>query len=904
MSIDRDKILQIAQKLVDKKRYDKAIVEYQKLVAEDPGDVRTLLKIGDLYLKLEKYEEAIATYEQVGEYYYREGFSVKAIAVYKQIRGIIKRHATHLESRYGHIAPRLAEIYTQLGLTSDALAAYDEVASRLRQEGRERDALDIFKKVLDLDPQNPIAHLRVADSYTRLGDMGKAVERFGEAAHIMVKLGRHDDALKVLERLLEYRQEPQYARMAAQLYLDRNGPNDGLAALAKLQLCFKADPKDLTTLATLARAFDLIGQPKKAIEVLKESARVAKEKKDEATFGALMDTLLERAGEDTLVKQLEAARHAPAGAEVSTLADDEVQSVASSMRPEVHVSEQPESLDEIIDLPSQDLQPIDTDVGDLFSARGSEESSAVRRLAEEADTLHGQGRLEAAIGLLRDGLRNLGSSPTLRQRLSDLLLEWGDQEGCIQEKLLLAKELAHAGSLDGAMAMLDEVLLLQPEHREAQEMRWALGYGARTAAAVAAGEQGIEDLELNAPLQSYDVESGGVEQLLNRKPYSPTTTHDNLAAAAIDEPFLLQDPVAFAAPPQGAADPYVPPAAASLRQLDEDALDQADGLAQRGRFDEARAVLGEQLRMMPNHPLVLERMAEIEELVAAAQGGMVPPSEVSYAGGVPAASYDAGAAPAYPEAEQGFAEVPPEAAYPPGSESLDPASQQDAYGYGPPDARYAPDAGYAPAPAPAEYQPAAPEPEPAAPAEPHARRGGHGGYIDVGDVLEQFREGIRKQIDEGDAQTHYDLGVAYKEMGLHSDAISELTLSARDPKRECVCLSLIGQIQLGLGDVSAALDAFHCALNAEHKTPEQQQALAYEIANAYEVSSMPDQALRYFEWLGTYCPDYDDPRGSVAERVQALRSGSGAQRRPLPTGGEGDPSDVDDALDDVFGKHS
>jgi tetratricopeptide (TPR) repeat protein len=427
-------------------------------------------------------------------------------------------------------------------------------------------------------------------------------------------------------------------------------------------------------------------------------------------------------------------------------------------------------------------------------------------------------------------------------------------------------------------------------------MRWALGYGARTAAAVAAGEQGIEDLELNAPLQSYDVESGGVEQLLNRKPYSPTTTHDNLAAAAIDEPFLLQDPVAFAAPAAGAAEPYVPPAAASLRQLDEDALDQADGLAQRGRFDEARAVLGEQLRMMPNHPLVLERMAEIEELAAAAQGGIVPPSEVSYAG-VPAVAFDAAAAPAYPAAEQAFAAVPPEAAYPPGSEGFDPPAAQNGYAY-------AAEAEYAPAPAPADYAPVAPAPEPAAPAEQHSHRGAHGGYIDVGDVLEQFREGIRRQIDEGDAQTHYDLGVAYKEMGLHSDAISELTLSARDPKRECVCLSLIGQIQLGLGDVSAALDAFHRALNAEQKTPEQQQALAYEIANAYEISSMPDQALRYFEWLGTYCPEYDDPRGSVAERVQALRSGSGAQRRPIPTGGEADSGDVEDALDDVFGKHS
>ena len=49
MAINRDKVLQEAQKLVEKKRFDKAILEYQKIVAEDEKDVRTWLKIGDLY---------------------------------------------------------------------------------------------------------------------------------------------------------------------------------------------------------------------------------------------------------------------------------------------------------------------------------------------------------------------------------------------------------------------------------------------------------------------------------------------------------------------------------------------------------------------------------------------------------------------------------------------------------------------------------------------------------------------------------------------------------------------------------------------------------------------------------------------------------------------------------------
>ena len=79
MAVDRDKVLQAAQKLVEKKRYDKAVVEYQKLVADDPKDVRTLLKIGDLFLKMEQHVDAITTYERVGQFYSAQGFALKAI---------------------------------------------------------------------------------------------------------------------------------------------------------------------------------------------------------------------------------------------------------------------------------------------------------------------------------------------------------------------------------------------------------------------------------------------------------------------------------------------------------------------------------------------------------------------------------------------------------------------------------------------------------------------------------------------------------------------------------------------------------------------------------------------------------------------------------------------------------
>src|SRR4029077_17369188 len=150
--------------------------------AEDPNDARTLLKIGDLRSKMEAYPEAIATYERVGKFYAAQGFALKAIAVYKQIRELIAKHAPQLEDKYGDIAPKLAELYQQLGLTSDALAALDEVATRLQRQNKDTDAIDVFRKIVELDPTNPLPHLRLAEALSRIQNAEDAAQEFGIAA--------------------------------------------------------------------------------------------------------------------------------------------------------------------------------------------------------------------------------------------------------------------------------------------------------------------------------------------------------------------------------------------------------------------------------------------------------------------------------------------------------------------------------------------------------------------------------------------------------------------------------------------------------------------------------------------------------------------------------------------------
>src|SRR5690349_1983599 len=53
---------------------------------------------------------------------------------------------------------------------------------------------------------------------------------------------------------------------------------------------------------------------------------------------------------------------------------------------------------------------------------------------------------------------------------------------------------------------------------------------------------------------------------------------------------------------------------------------------------------------------------------------------------------------------------------------------------------------------------------------------------DFADMLKKFKQGIAENVEEGDYQSHYDLGVAFKEMGLLDEAIAEFQKALRSPE--------------------------------------------------------------------------------------------------------------------------
>ena len=270
VALNRTKIREAAQKLVSRQQYAKAIAEYQKLVDEDPRDVRTLLKIGDLHTRRQSISDAVATYARVAREYSGQGFFLKAVAVYKQI--------LKLDPNLQEASEELARMYEELALHKDALGVYEHLIRSYQKAGNNEKAIETMGRMVQLDPTNIAVRIKHAETLSKAGMKEAAAQAFAQSAGLLRDQGRMDDYLRVAERLLYHQtSNTDLARELASLYLERRDPQ---RALAKLQICFQAMPKDVATLEMLASAFSQLRQDAKTLSVLTEVLRLQKETGD------------------------------------------------------------------------------------------------------------------------------------------------------------------------------------------------------------------------------------------------------------------------------------------------------------------------------------------------------------------------------------------------------------------------------------------------------------------------------------------------------------------------------------------------------------------------------------------------------------------------------------------------
>ena len=158
------KVKQDADKLEKAGRLDQAIVLYRQVVDDNPRDWNTINKIGDLYAKLNKVREASQEYAKVADFYARDGFLLKAIAIWRKIN--------KLDTSAPEPYLSLADLYAKQGLMMEAKSHYQIVVDEYIKRGKTREAGDVLKKMAEIDPGDLKVRSKLADLYTREGSAG------------------------------------------------------------------------------------------------------------------------------------------------------------------------------------------------------------------------------------------------------------------------------------------------------------------------------------------------------------------------------------------------------------------------------------------------------------------------------------------------------------------------------------------------------------------------------------------------------------------------------------------------------------------------------------------------------------------------------------------------------------
>lgn len=145
-------------------------------------------------------------------------------------------------------------------------------------------------------------------------------------------------------------------------------------------------------------------------------------------------------------------------------------------------------------------------------------------------------------------------------------------------------------------------------------------------------------------------------------------------------------------------------------------------------------------------------------------------------------------------------------------------------------------------------------------------------------LLEEFQKGVREHLDEKDFETHYNLGIAYKEMELYEEAVQEFRLAGRDPGRALACADLLGMCFVAMGQLDQAVLEYRAGLEIQGHPKESYHTLRYNLGLAYETQGDFPRALEQFELVPA-----EDPRfHEVREKLKSLR-----ERVPRPVAAPG-----------------
>jgi tetratricopeptide (TPR) repeat protein len=152
------------------------------------------MTIGELYIRQGDTFQAMDYFERLAQIFVGDGFLTKAIAVYKRIAKLAPEEIRPLE--------KLADLYVQQGVMSEARPLFLQLAEIHLKGHRQPEAVALLKKLLLAEPDNLRIQIRLADLYTAMGQTADAIEAYVSAAQRALARGDSAESEKLADRAL------------------------------------------------------------------------------------------------------------------------------------------------------------------------------------------------------------------------------------------------------------------------------------------------------------------------------------------------------------------------------------------------------------------------------------------------------------------------------------------------------------------------------------------------------------------------------------------------------------------------------------------------------------------------------------------------------------------------------
>lgn len=902
----------LAQLFVGDGFLTKAIAVYKRIAKLAPEEIRPLEKLADLYVQQGVMSEARPLFLQLAEIHLKQNRQAEAVGLLKKL---LQAEPDNLR-----IQIRLADLYQAMGQTREAIEAYVSAAQRALARGDQTESERLADKALKLDPSSAAALIVRARSYSLQGDTAKAahllqqlpdLEKGGEQTELLLdfhlKNSSWDQAVtlavqvfeadtknygplqKVVEALLEAGQTQKAMGILDQARVPLTDAGEHEAVGRMLNGLAERTPGRREPLEWLVELYGRTSDSFRMPDALAKlgDALVEEEQYDRAK--QVFEQLVERQPDSDAAKRKLNNALRKLGLPPAADVPDELPAIPEDhLRAEIPKAPTPRL--------RSDVSGFGAELGDKPQAPGAavdlqldeETQKFIAQSLTDVDLFASYGLTQKAIGLLEAILRRAPRHTPTLEKLLDFVLGAGDDRR--------TAELA---------AQLEQIHTETGDKRSAERFAELRRRFQRAA--------GLSDEDLAS--------AAGPAKPAAPDEFPETAIPEITAVPAEPEPAPAASHSAPAAP---VVEPEPEPAEVAAAKAEVQEVDLSDEWAT--LLEETQAPEPSQVAPAPppaaKTPPSTPAKAPIAT-VRPAKPGQVEEFQISEEP-APVAADDTPAATAPPipvekppaRTPAGKSKEKPAPKAPPKPPKLaEPELELDqeyelvlqqeplvpAYDQKPPEpprsaqnkaAAPASDSGFESdqfladlakeidqlgmdslAPSFSDAKPAAPAPPAAKLKIPVASPTAESGPLQ--EVFEEFRAELGEMgaEEEEDLETHYNLGIAFREMGLLEEAISEFqkVAKASDNGRAfrytMQCRTLLGLAFMEKGQPAIAAIWYERALHTSGIEPESMLALRYDLGVAQESAGEPEAALKSFSQVYAMNIDYRD----VAERIAALQ---------------------------------